>query len=223
MSNTGERKNANKPRWRNFPLFLVEPLIHVGAAAEKHPDNPTGKYDTYNFLKGMKVDDCLDCAKRHLMKAESPYHGDLDDEFPPEKQVYHLAECAWNCLVALHNIKNRPDLDDRYKKRVQSTKELVKEDIKASDLFVAAEKAQEAIAQMVKSNKQTVFSPPKARAVKFDPGDVVKHVNNDVEVTVEGMYFDIHDRPILFVKDSEGKVFGVDPDFYKSIYKEKES
>lgn len=111
MADVGERKNANKPRWRNFPLFLVEPLVDVGAAAEKHPGNPNGKYDTFNFLKGMRVNDCLDCAKRHLMKAESPYHDDLDDE----TKVHHLAHAAWNCLIALHNIKTRPDLDDRYK------------------------------------------------------------------------------------------------------------
>lgn len=107
----GERKNTGKLRWRNFPLFLLEDLIAVGSHAEKRPDNPNGKYDTYNFLKGMKVDDCLDCAKRHLMKAESPYYDDLDEE----TKVHHLAHAAWNCLVALHNIKTRPDLDDRYK------------------------------------------------------------------------------------------------------------
>jgi hypothetical protein len=45
------------------------------------------------------------------MKVESPYHEDADDE----TKVNHLAHIAWNALVALHNIKTRPDLDDRYK------------------------------------------------------------------------------------------------------------
>lgn len=115
----GDRYNANKPRWRNFPLFLVEPLVEVGAAAEKHSGNPNGKYETFNFLKGMGVNDALDCAKRHLMKAESPYHDDLDEE----TRVHHLAHAAWNCLVALHNIKTRPDLDDRYKVTLNKQKE----------------------------------------------------------------------------------------------------
>lgn len=119
----GDRYNANKTRWRNFPLFLMEPLVEVGAAAEKHPDNPKGKYDTFNFLRGMNVNDCLDSAKRHLMKAESPYHDDLDEE----TQLHHLAHAAWNCLVALHNIKTRPDLDDRYKTQVK--KDIVDEPI----------------------------------------------------------------------------------------------
>lgn len=116
--NTGDRYNAGKPRWRNFPLFLMEPLVHVGSAAEKHPGNPNGKYDTFNFLKGQHVNDLLDCAKRHLMKAESPYHEDLDEE----TGVHHLAHAAWNILVALHNVNTRPDLDDRYKTQIKKEK-----------------------------------------------------------------------------------------------------
>ncbi len=57
--------------------------------------------------------------------------------------------------------------------------------------------------------------------VPFIVGDVVKHIHNDVEVTVEGMYWDVKDKPILFVKDSDNKIFGVDPNFYKSIYKKE--
>jgi len=107
----GERKNEGKLRWRNFPLFLLTELIKVGSAAEKRPGNPKGKYDTFNFLKGMKVNDCLDSAKRHLEKAENPFESDLD----AETECHHLAHAAWNCLVAWWNIKTRPDLDDRYK------------------------------------------------------------------------------------------------------------
>lgn len=199
MADIGSRFNANKPRWRNFPLFLVEPLIFVGAAAEKHPNNPTGKYDTYNFLKGMKVDDCLDCAKRHLMKAESPYHSDLDDEFPADKQVYHLAECAWNCLVALHNIRTRPDLDDRFKTQMKA-KQTVDNTVDMVDVI----------------KQKKVIQAKKL----FSKGDVVKHIDNDVEVTVEGLYYDEQGNPILFVRDDSEKIFGVDPNFYKSIYKE---
>lgn len=111
----GSRINANKPRWRNVPLFIMEPLVHVGAAAEKWDGNPKGKYETYNFLEGQDVDNCLDAAKRHLMKAESPYWSDIDEEL----NVHHLACVAWNCLVALHNIQTRPDLDNRYKTQLK--------------------------------------------------------------------------------------------------------
>lgn len=101
---TGRRHNKGKLRWRNFPLFLLEPLIEVAHAGEI-------KYDAFNFLNGLPVNDTLDSLKRHLMKAESPYHSDIDEE----TNCYHLGAVAWNALVALHNIKTRPDLDDRLK------------------------------------------------------------------------------------------------------------
>lgn len=107
----GLRYNSNKLRWRNFPMFLMEPLVEVGAKAELWEGNPNGKYPTYNFLSGLSVSDNLDALKRHLMKFESPYHPDLDEE----TKVNHLAHIAWNALVALHVLKTRPELDDRYK------------------------------------------------------------------------------------------------------------
>jgi hypothetical protein len=103
MSEIGERKNAGKLRWRNVPLFLLEPLMEVGAAGEK-------KYATFNFLKGMKINDCMDSMKRHMMKLESPFEPDEDEE----SGVSHAAHIAWNALVICYMLKTRPDLDDRY-------------------------------------------------------------------------------------------------------------
>ena len=107
----GERKNENKLRWRNFPLFLVRPLVEVGSKAEKHKGNPEGKYETFNFLKGLSVLDTIDSLTRHLDKLEDPTQPDIDEE----SQCHHLAHIAWNALVALYMIKTRADLDDRYK------------------------------------------------------------------------------------------------------------
>ena len=107
----GDRKNQNKLRWRNFPLFLMRPLVEVGAAAEKREGNSTGKYPTYNFLKGLYVSDTLDCLHRHLDAVMDPTQPDID----PEDNCHHLAKVAWNALVALYYIKTRPDLDDRFK------------------------------------------------------------------------------------------------------------
>lgn len=66
--------------------------------------------------------------------------------------------------------------------------------------------------------KESVTIIPTGSTPIFPQGEIVRHINNDVEVTVEGTYFDIKGNPILFVKDSDNKVFGVDPKFYKSIY-----
>lgn len=104
MSSIGDRKNSGKLRWRNFPLFLIRPLMEVGTKGEE-------KYATWNFLKGMKVEDCMDSLKRHLDKFEDPSEPDTDEE----TGLNHMAHIAWNALVIVYMMKTRPDLDDRYK------------------------------------------------------------------------------------------------------------
>ena len=99
-----ERKDNNKLRWRNFPLFLMKPLIEVAQFGES-------KYATFNFLKGGSQNQYLDCMKRHLEKYENPKESDLDEE----SNVNHLAHLAWNALVAIYMLENFPELDDRFK------------------------------------------------------------------------------------------------------------
>lgn len=113
----GTRYNKGKLRWRNFPMFLMRPLAEVGHAAEKHPDNPKGKYETFNFLNGLSVLDNMDAMMRHYDKFIDPSQSDYDEE----TQLHHLACVAWNALVALYFINTRPELDDRYKNQVIST------------------------------------------------------------------------------------------------------
>lgn len=100
----GDRFNKGKTRWRNFPLFLLDPLMEVATKGEE-------KYGTYNFLKGAYINDCLDAAKRHMMKFESPFHPDNDEE----TGCSHALHAAWNLIVAAYVLKHRPDLDDRWK------------------------------------------------------------------------------------------------------------
>lgn len=100
----GLRYNSDKLRWRNFPLFLIKPLMEVGQYGE-------GKYATFNFLKGQTALDSLDSLKRHLCAFEDPSEPDED----AESGVSHLAHVAWNALVLLYVLKTRTDLDDRYK------------------------------------------------------------------------------------------------------------
>lgn len=59
--------------------------------------------------------------------------------------------------------------------------------------------------------------------VRFQVGDPVKHIDNDVEVIVQGTYFDANLKPFLFVKDSDNKIFAVDPMFYRGIYAEPQT
>ena len=109
---SGIRYNKGKLRWRNFPLFLMRPLAEVGNASELRDGNPTGKYPTFNFLKGLSALDCMDSLTRHLDEFQDPNKPDID----PEDGCHVLAKVAWNALVCLHHIQNNPELyDDRYK------------------------------------------------------------------------------------------------------------
>ncbi len=104
MDNLAERKNNGKLRWRNFPSFLMKPLIEVAQYGE-------GKYAMYNFLKGGNQNQYLDSLKRHLESYEDPNQPDND----PESGIVHLAHIAWNALVAAYMLENYPELDDRWK------------------------------------------------------------------------------------------------------------
>lgn len=100
--NKAERKNSGKLRWRNFPMFLLRPLMEVAQYGES-------KYSMFNFLKGGEQNQYLDCIKRHLDKYEDPALPDEDEE----SKVSHLAHVAWNALVAIYMLKNYPEMDDR--------------------------------------------------------------------------------------------------------------
>jgi len=103
----GTRYNKSKLRWRNFPLYLLRPVVEVADAAEKREGNPTGKYETLNFLKGLSVTETLESMMRHADDLLDPTQPDLD----PEDGKHHLAKIAWNALVALHYIGT--EWDDR--------------------------------------------------------------------------------------------------------------
>ncbi len=106
----------------------------------------------------------------------------------PETGLSHLSHASCGLMMLLEFEETKPELNDLYFN--------VKEDKKEYSLTI------------IPTNTKPIFSK----------GDVVKHINNDVEVTVEGTYFDLKGNPILFVKDNDNKIFGVDPTFYKSIY-----
>ncbi len=100
----GDRFNKGKLRWRNFPMFLMRPLVKIGHKGEE-------KYGTYNFLKGLPLSDTMDSLHRHLDAFMDPNQPDTDEESGQN----HLAHVAWNALVAVYHMTVRPELDDRYK------------------------------------------------------------------------------------------------------------
>jgi len=112
--NVGMRFNDGKLRWRNFPPFLLRPLMEVAQYGET-------KYKTFNFLDGMTCLDSMDCTMRHIDDFMDPMQSDydldktVDGKLVKGSQCHHLAHAAWNLLVCLFFMLTRPELDDRWK------------------------------------------------------------------------------------------------------------
>ncbi len=50
---------------------------------------------------------------------------------------------------------------------------------------------------------------------RFSPGDLVQHLDNDEVFAVVDTYYDNQLKAHLFIMDSNSKIFGVVPEFYK--------
>lgn len=174
-----------------------------------------------------KSSDHGDCVIRHLMDLADLIaandRGQLDDK----AAILVEADCmAWRALAFAQELHEKFGAPLAPGAKVASPEEPAKVERPKSnlpvggpgvDLWNAAEKAHDDITERLRKNKV------EAAKKLFSKGDVIKHVNNDAEVTVEALYYDEKGNPVLFVKDADDKIFGVDPTFYKSIYKEKEA
>lgn len=231
-TDSDERKNYALFRGclRYFPAAIagVSKISKLGN--DKH--NP-GQQEMYH--NRGKSQDHGDCVMRHLVDVDDLMAAlERGEDISKETILNEASSMAWRALALSQEIHEKFGYPLAPGAKSDAVKQKVYE---ATDLHAASEKAQEEIAKLVQSNKQNIFNKPKVVSedmereiaglekpkTKFSPGDVVKHINNDVEVTVQATYYDENGKPILFVKDSDNKIFGVDPNSYKSIYAEKSS
>ena len=190
MATAGRKDDQEKPDMDLLSPYALEKVAQVMTFGKK-------KYGANNWRGGIAYSRLLAAIMRHL---NSYRKGETLD---PETGLSHLAHASCGLMMLLEFEETRPDLDDRYKS--ESKKSVKTED--AVVLFHAAEEAHK--------NIEKRFAKP-----KFLPGDIVRHIGNDAEVTVEATYFEEAGKPVLFVKDTDGKIYGVDPTFYRSIYVE---
>ncbi len=102
MSSKGEKEEVGKPPFDQLDRRALEEVAYVCAFGEK-------KYSTFNWRKGLTQRQCLGAALRHIFK-----HLDGED-IDEESSLLHLAHAAWGVMAAIRMLKDRPDLDDRYK------------------------------------------------------------------------------------------------------------
>lgn len=158
-----------------------------------------------------KSGDHGDCILRHLI--------DLDDLLAAMKRgedvsqeivLSEASSLAWRALALSQELHEKFGSPLAPGAKTEST-------TSSKDLYKAAEEAQAKVAEMVKSNKEKIFTVAKETAKpKFEIGEAVIHTHNDgPEVTVYGNFYDENLKPIMLVRDSNGKVFQVDPNFYE--------
>jgi hypothetical protein len=202
MATAGRKDDQEKPDMDLLSPYALEKIAQVMTFGKK-------KYGANNWRGGIVYSRLLAAVLRHINSYRK------GETFDPETGFSHLSHASCGLMMLLEFEETRPDLDDRVLKEeeLKLDPQLVHA-MNAIDLHKAAEDAQAEIEKMVKDNKKNIFNSNK----KFVRGDIIKHINNDTEVTVEETYFDDKGNPVLFVRDSEGKIFGVDQNYYKSIY-----
>lgn len=102
----GLRYNTGKAQWSLVDMPSLEPMVRV-------MEYGAGKYAPHNWKKGMAHTQIADCLMRHLF---AWLNGEDND---PESGQSHIAHVQANAMMLQFNIKNHPDLDDRYKPEVK--------------------------------------------------------------------------------------------------------
>ena len=99
----GTKNDSNKPAISLIPKDFLEETAAVftfGAA----------KYGKHNFKQGIEISRTIDAAFRHLLAFNEGQ--DLDSE----SKLSHLGHAAASIAMTIYNLKNNPQLDDRYRK-----------------------------------------------------------------------------------------------------------
>lgn len=185
---------------KNYALFRGCLRYFPAALAGVSKTSKLGN-DKHNLGQEMhhdrnKSQDHGDCIMRHLMDTEDLLAAmDRGEPISKEEVLAEVSSMAWRALALSQEIHERF----------------------GAPLAPGAKMNKKEAAPMIAYCPVDPSAALKTK-IKFNKEDIVKHESNDVEVTVEATYFDVQGNPVLFVRDSDGKIFGVDPNFYRSIY-----
>ena len=206
---------------KDYPLFSgclrYFPAAIAGIAKTSKLGNDKHNPGQEMHHARSKSGDHGDCILRHLTDLADLLAANDRGQLDNKKDILtEVSSMAWRALALSQELHEKFGAPLAPGARIDERPTVISSGA-ANDLYASAEKAHKEITEMLKQRKTETAKK------LFSKGDVVKHVNNDVEVTVEALYYDEQGNPVLFVRDAEEKIFGVDPNFYRSIYKEKSS
>lgn len=98
----GLRYNNGKLKWSLVDYNALEPLVEVLEFGSK-------KYNPHNWKKGLLVTNICDSMLRHIY---SFLNGENLDE---ESKLSHVGHILANAMFLSYMLKNKPELDNRYK------------------------------------------------------------------------------------------------------------
>lgn len=104
MTTKATHKDTGKPQ-----LSLIDPLFIREVGRALTIPTVSGKYPPNNWRDGIEISRLLNSTLRHV----NDFNDGVDNDV--ETGVSHLAHAACNLMFALRMMKDRPDLDDRYK------------------------------------------------------------------------------------------------------------
>lgn len=160
-----------------------------------------------------KSGDHGDCIIRHLIDLEDLIASKKRGESVTEEYILNeVNSLAWRALALsqeLHEKFGSP--------LAPGAKNQNEVSANANDLHIAAEKAHEDIKKIRGEQKAILQDKSDVKAkFKFEVGEAVVHSHNDgPEVTVYGNFYDDNMNTVLLIRDHNGKVFQVDPNFYR--------
>jgi len=102
------RHNQGKPDWSLLDMESLLPLVEAMMFGAK-------KYEADNWRKGTPIKTSLSCLLRHItafMKGE---------DNAPDSGVSHLGHAMANLLFMIHDLREHPELDNRFKKPLKFT------------------------------------------------------------------------------------------------------
>lgn len=69
------------------------------------------KYGPHNYRNSLEWSRLIDAAIRHLIAFKE------GEDLDPESKLNHVAHSGANIMMLLYNIMNKPEMDDRWKKK----------------------------------------------------------------------------------------------------------
>lgn len=105
-NSVGVKFDSGKAPMDLLPYESLEEIAKVLAFGAK-------KYERANWAQGINQSRLISAAMRHLGQYNN------GEDFDSESETLHLANAACNLLFAIWMHKNRPDMDDRWVKKLK--------------------------------------------------------------------------------------------------------